>query len=113
MNLPAKPKGLQPAQPTKMAELLNYQEGTIVSRELLKKPSGNVTLFAIDEGEGLSEHTSPYDALVQLLEGKAEITVDGEVHTVGEGEIMLLPAGQPHALKAIESFKMMLTMIRS
>ena len=93
--------------------LVDYQEGSVVSREVLKKPTGTVTVFAFDAGQGLSEHTSPYDALVQVLDGEAEITVAGTVHTVGAGEIIIMPAGKPHSLKAQQPFKMMLVLIRS
>jgi quercetin dioxygenase-like cupin family protein len=79
----------------------------------VKKPTGNVTVFAFDEGQGLSEHTAPFDALVQVVEGDAEITISGKPHRVQGGEMILMPAGQPHALKAIQRFKMILTMIRS
>ena len=109
----AKPKGLPGAQVARTAEFVNYQDGAVVSREIVKKPAGNVTLFAFDAGQGLSEHTAPFDALVQVLEGEAEIIVSGQPHRVRGGEMLLLPAGQPHALQAIERFKMMLTMIRS
>jgi quercetin dioxygenase-like cupin family protein len=94
-------------------ELVNYQEGAVVSREILKKPTGNVTLFAFDDGQGLSEHTAPFDALVQVLEGEAEITIAGQPRRLGGGEMILMPAGQPHALRALKPFKMILTMIRS
>jgi quercetin dioxygenase-like cupin family protein len=97
----------------KVAELINYQEGAVVSREIVKKPQGNVTLFAFDEGQGLTEHTSPFDALVQVLEGVAEITIAGQSHRVQGGELILMPAHQPHALMAVERYKMILTMIRS
>jgi quercetin dioxygenase-like cupin family protein len=113
MTIPSKPKGLPGAQVARAAEFVNYQDAAVVSREIIKKPTGNVTLFAFDLGEGLSEHTAPFDALVQVLEGEAEITVAGKAHRVRGGEMILLPAGQPHALKAIQRFKMMLTMIRS
>jgi len=109
----AKPKGLPGAQVAGTAEFVNYQEGAVVSREIVKKPAGSVTLFAFDTGQGLSEHTAPFDALVQVLEGEAEIMVSGQPHRVRGGEMLLLPAGQPHALQAIQRFKMMLTMIRS
>ena len=109
----SKPKGLPSAQVAKTAELVSYQEGAVVSREVVKRPAGNVTLFAFDEDQGLSEHTAPFDALVQVLEGEAEIMVSGKRHRVQGGEMILLPAGEPHALKAITRFKMMLTMIRS
>jgi quercetin dioxygenase-like cupin family protein len=84
-----------------------------VSREILRKPTGTVTLFAFDEGQGLSEHTAPFDALAQVLEGDAEITIAGKPHLVSGGQMLLMPAGQPHALKALKRFKMLLTMIRS
>jgi quercetin dioxygenase-like cupin family protein len=96
-----------------LPELVNYQQGSIVSRVLLKREKGNVTLFAFDEGQGLSEHTAPFDALAQAIEGEAEITVAGKPVPVKAGEIVLLPAQQPHALKATTPFKMLLTMIRS
>jgi quercetin dioxygenase-like cupin family protein len=104
---------LPAAQVTKTAEFVNYQDGAVVSREIVKKSTGNVTLFAFDQGEGLSEHTAPFDALVQVLEGEAEIMVSGQSHRLQGGDMMLMPAGQPHALKAVKRFKMMLTMIRS
>jgi quercetin dioxygenase-like cupin family protein len=102
----------EPARPAQTAALVEYQSGSIVSREILKAASGKVTLFAFDEGEGLSEHTSPFDALVHIVEGEGEITVAGQPHRVKAGELILMPAGQPHALKAIKRFKMVLTMIR-
>jgi quercetin dioxygenase-like cupin family protein len=113
VTIPSKPKGLPGAQVTRTADFVNYQDGAIVSREIVKKPTGTVTLFAFDEGQGLSEHTAPFDALVQVLEGEVEILVSGQAHRLQGGEMMLLPAGQPHALKAIKPFKMVLTMIRS
>jgi quercetin dioxygenase-like cupin family protein len=110
---PAQPKGLPGAQVARTAEFVGYQDGAVVSREIVRRPTGNVTLFAFDAGEGLSEHTAPFDALVQVLEGEAEITVSGQPHRVRGGEMILLPAGQPHAVKAGQRFKMLLTMIRS
>ena len=101
------------AQVSKVAGLVEYQPAAIVSREILKKPTGKVILFAFDAEEGLSEHTSPFDALVQVLEGEVEITVAGKPHRLTQGELILMPAGQPHALKAIQRFKMILTMLRS
>ena len=92
---------------------MDYQPGSIVSREILKKTTGKVTLFAFDADEGLSEHTSPFDALVQVLEGEVEITIAGKPHRVMKGQLILMPANQPHALKALKRFKMILTMIRS
>jgi quercetin dioxygenase-like cupin family protein len=109
----SKPKGLPGAQVAQAAELVNYQDGAVVSREILKKPTGTVTLFAFDEGQGLSEHTAPFDALAQVVEGEAEIIISGQPHRVLGGEMILMPAGQPHALKATHRFKMILTMIRS
>ena len=103
----------QPAQVAQVATLVNYQSASIVSREILKGATGKVTVFAFDEGEALSEHTSPFNALVQVVEGEAEITISGKPHHLRAGELLLLPAQQPHALKAIKRFKMILTMIRS
>jgi len=101
-----------PAQAAKAAALVEWQPGSIVSREILKKNTGKVTLFAFDAKEGLSEHTSPFDALAQILEGEAEITIAGQPNRLSEGELILMPANQPHALKALKRFKMILTMIR-
>jgi len=94
-------------------QLVSYQDGAVVSREVLKKPTGTVTVFAFDAGQGLSEHTAPFDALVHVLEGRVEITISGKRHELKAGELILMPAGQPHALKALERFKMLLIMIRS
>jgi quercetin dioxygenase-like cupin family protein len=102
-----------PAQAAQAAALMDYQPGSIVSREILNKGTGKVTLFAFDADEGLSEHTSPFDALVQVLEGEVEITIAGKPHRVIQGQLILMPANQPHALKALKRFKMILTMIRS
>ena len=113
MSTPAKPKGLPAVQVTGTAGYVSYQDGAVVSREILKRTTGTVTMFAFDAGEGLSEHTAPFDALAQVLEGEAEITIASQPHRVCGGEMILLPAGQPHALKATQRFKMMLTMIRS
>ena len=96
-----------------LAGMIDYQSGSVVSRQLLKTKGGNVTLFAFDKGEGLSEHTAPFDALVYLLDGTAEITISGKSHHLKQGEMIIMPADQPHALKATERFKMMLVMIRS
>lgn len=100
------------AQALPLSGLVNYQEGSVVSRVILKRDKGNVTLFAFDQGQGLSEHTSPFDALVQGIEGDAEVMVAGKPIEVKPGEIVLLPAEKPHAVKAITRFKMALTMIR-
>ncbi len=107
------PRGLAGAQVAKAVEHVDYQDGAVVSREVMKKPTASVTLFAFDEGQGLSEHTAPFDALVQVLEGEAEISIAGNPHRLHGGEMILMPAGQPHALKAVTRFKMILTMIRS
>ena len=96
-----------------LAALVNYQDGAVVSRVVLKREKGNVTIFAFDEGQGLSEHTSPFDALVQAVEGDAEITVAAQPIELRAGEVLLLPADKPHAVKATTRFKMLLTMIRS
>lgn len=106
-------KGLAAAEKATLAELVNYQEGAIVSRELVKKPTGTLTVFAFDAGQGLSEHTAPFDAVVQVLEGEVEIRIAGQPHRLRAGEIILMPAHQPHALKALRRFKMLLTMIRA
>jgi quercetin dioxygenase-like cupin family protein len=101
------------AKVAKLAELVDYQDGSVVSREIVSQKTGTVTLFAFDQGQGLSEHTTPFDALVQLLDGEAEITISGKPLRVKQGEMVIMPANQPHALKAIKKFKMMLTMIRT
>ncbi|HEY1467395.1 MAG TPA: cupin domain-containing protein [Candidatus Acidoferrum sp.] len=104
---------LPPGESVRLAELVNCQEGAVVSRTLLKRPTGTVTVFAFDAEQGLSEHTSPFDALLQVLEGHAEITIAGKPLSTSAGECVLLPANQPHAVKATAPFKMLLTMIRS
>ena len=95
-----------------LADLLGYQEGAVVSRTIIDKPAGTVTLFAFDEGQGLSEHTAPFDALVHVLDGEASITVSGEESTVRAGEMLIMPADQPHALRAVKPLKMMLVLVR-
>jgi quercetin dioxygenase-like cupin family protein len=107
------PAGLPGAQAAAAAEWVNYQAGSIVSREIVHKPAGSVTLFAFDAGQGLSEHTAPFDALALALEGEAEITIAGKPHHLHCGEMILMPARRPHALIALKRFKMVLTMIRS
>lgn len=96
-----------------LKDLVAYQDGAVVSKEVLKKDSGTVTVFAFDQGQGLSEHTAPFDALVIILDGIAEIIIAGKSHQVRAGEMIIMPAHEPHALKANERFKMMLVMIRS
>ncbi|MBD3242422.1 MAG: cupin domain-containing protein [Chitinivibrionales bacterium] len=93
--------------------LAEYQAGAVVSRTIIDKPAGTVTVFAFDKGEGLSEHTAPYDALVQVIDGEASITIDGAVHAVKAPQAIIMPANRPHALAAAERFKMVLTMIRT
>jgi quercetin dioxygenase-like cupin family protein len=103
----------QQAQVLSLADLAAYQEGAIVSRQIVKAAAGNVTLFAFDAGQELSEHTAPYDALVHVLEGQAEITISGRPHILAAGEAIIMPADQPHAVRAAGRFKMLLTMIRA
>jgi quercetin dioxygenase-like cupin family protein len=97
----------------RLIDLTEYQKDSVISRMLLNKKSGTVTLFAFDEGQSLSEHTAPFDALVQILDGEAEITISGKSLLMKKGEMVIIPANEPHALKAVKKFKMMLTMIRS
>ena len=106
-------RGIPVAEPVVGMNLIGYQEASVVSREILKRNNGNVTLFAFDAGQGLSEHTSPFDALAHLLEGDAEIVIAGKPLRAKAGDLVLMPAQQPHALTAITKFKMLLTMIRS
>lgn len=96
-----------------LADLVSYETGSVVSRTLIKKETGTVTLFAFDLGEGLSEHTAPFEALVYDLDGEAEITISGKAHRLKAGDTITLPKGKPHAVKALTRFKMMLIMIRS
>ncbi len=99
-------------KPFKMNESVEYSEGSIVSKTVIKNSAGNVTLFAFDKGEALSEHTAPFNALAEILDGSAELTVGGTVYNVAAGESILLPANVPHAVSAIGKFKMCLTMIK-
>jgi quercetin dioxygenase-like cupin family protein len=101
------------SEPVDILGLVRYQEGAVISRTLINCESGTVTLFAFDEGQGLSEHKSPYDALVQVLEGTAEIVVSGKSARLTKEQMITLPANEPHAVNAISKFKMLLTMIRS
>ena len=101
------------AQPANLNNLIDYQEGSVVSRTLIDKQAGTVTVFAFDQGEGLSEHTTSYDALVYIIDGKAKITISGKPLSLKKGEITIMPANLPHALSATTRFKMLLTMIRS
>ena len=95
-----------------LADMVNYQDGSVVSRTLMKKDHGTLTLFAFDRGQGLSEHTTPFDAMVYVLDGAADITISGKSIILREGEMVIMPGNEPHALKAIQKFKMLLTMIR-
>ncbi|MBM4249478.1 MAG: cupin domain-containing protein [Euryarchaeota archaeon] len=101
------------AQAAPSSDLVGYQKGAIVSREIIRRKTGTVTLFAFDRGQGLSEHTAPFDALVHILDGEAEITISGVPQKVRKDDLIILPAGKPHALQATRRFKMLLTMIRS
>jgi quercetin dioxygenase-like cupin family protein len=101
------------AEVVRLIDLVNYQEGAVVSRTVVKRTTGTVTVFAFDEGQGLSEHTAAFDAVAHLLEGEAEITVSGKPMRTTAGEAILMPANQPHSLRALGRFKMLLTMIRS
>jgi quercetin dioxygenase-like cupin family protein len=107
------PGGELLATVVELAGLIDYQEGAVVSRTLVKKPTGTVTLFAFDKGQELSEHTAPFDAMVQVLEGDARIIIAGEPLDLVGGQMVIMPANVPHALKATARFKMLLTMIRS
>ena len=95
-----------------MADLASYQDGSVVSRQITKEEAGNITLFAFDEGQELSEHTAPYDALVHVLDGEVEVRISGRPFELKPGDAIVMPANEPHALKAVTKFKMLLTMIR-
>ena len=101
------------AKVVRVETLIDYQADAVVSRTLVKRPTGTVTLFAFDKDQGLSEHTAPFDALVQVVDGEAEVTIDSQPQRVAAGEMILMPANHPHALKAVTAFKMLLVMIRS
>jgi quercetin dioxygenase-like cupin family protein len=101
------------AQVWHVIDLVNYQDGSVVSRTLINQQTGTVTLFAFDAGQELSEHTAPYDALVEVFDGETEITIAGQPFHLRAGDMIIMPANQPHAVKALTKFKMMLTMIRS
>ena len=104
---------IQTAIAMDLVNLLDYQKDAVVSKTIIDKKTGTVTLFAFDQGQGLSEHTAPFDAMVQVLDGQVEIRIDGSPHRLGTGQVIIMPANQPHALKAVMPFKMLLTMIRS
>lgn len=106
-------KGIAKAHAAKLADMVDYEEGSVVSRTLIDRKAGTVTLFAFEKSQRLSEHKTPYDALLYLLDGEAEITISGNATRVREGEMILIPAKKPHELRAVTRFKMILTMIRS
>ena len=114
MNLKQVPEqtGLPPAEPVELAKLVAYQEGGVVSRTLVKKNGGTVTVFAFDQGQALSEHTAPFDAIVQVLDGDVELVIGGKKVPATAGQTVLLPAGIPHAVNATSKFKMLLIMVR-
>jgi quercetin dioxygenase-like cupin family protein len=97
----------------KVENLIEYQEGAVVSKEIIRKGTGTVSLFAFDKGEGLSKHTAPFDAMIQIIDGKAEITISGNRNILEKGDMIIIPANESHALHAIEKFKMIFTMILS
>ncbi|MFC1555774.1 cupin domain-containing protein [candidate division KSB1 bacterium] len=99
--------------PVELSSAIEYQEGSVVSRTILKKKTGTVTLFSFDAKEGLSEHTAPFEAIIYILDGEAEITISGNSNSVKSGEMIILPAGEPHAVYAATAFKMLLIMIKS
>ncbi|NHJ41271.1 MAG: cupin domain-containing protein [Asgard group archaeon] len=96
----------------KMEEIINYQQGSVVSRQLIKKNTGNITIFAFDKDEGLSEHTAPFDAMVYVIDGEVEVKIADKKHFLNSGEMIVMPANIPHALFAIKQFKMLLIMIK-
>src|ERR1035437_1032633 len=99
--------------PNSLVDMVDYQKDAVVSKTIVEKSTGTVTLFAFDAGQGLSEHTAPFDALVQVLDGEVEIRISGKPFHLKQGEIIIMPANEPHALKAVNNLKMLLTMIRS
>lgn len=101
------------AQVLKLADLVSYQEGSVVSRQITKAEAGNVTLFAFDAGQELSEHSAPFDALVEVLDGTAEIRISGQPYALAAGDAIVMPGNEPHAVRALSRFKMLLTMIRA
>ena len=104
--------GIPAERVLEMADLIEYQEGSVVSRTIIDQQTGTLTLFAFALGQGLSEHTAPFDALVYLLDGEADITIAGQSYRLRKGEMIIMPANKPHALEAIDKFKMLLAMIR-
>lgn len=101
------------AKPQNFADMISYQDGSVVSKTIIKKKTGTITLFAFDKEEALSEHTAPFDALVHIVDGEAEVSISGVWSSVKNGEMIIFPANIPHAVKAVSRFKMVLTMIKS
>lgn len=101
------------AKKANVTDLVSYQKASVVSRTIIDKDSGTVTLFAFDDGQGLSEHTAPFDALVHVLDGEAEVTIAGKSHKLTQGDVIIMPSNEPHAVRAVKKFKMMLVMVRS
>ena len=97
---------------SKLADLVNYQRDSVVSKEIIKKEAGTVTLFAFDKGQGLSEHTAPFDAFVHVMDGRAEVKISGRPFPIEKGEMIIMPANEPHAVSAVEKFKMLLVLIK-
>lgn len=100
-------------KPSSLVDMVDYQKDAVVSKTIIDKKTGTVTLFAFDQGQGLSEHTTPFDALVQVLDGEVEVKISGKPFHMKQGEMIVMPANEPHALKAVRHFEMLLTMIRS
>ncbi|MBT9159948.1 MAG: cupin domain-containing protein [Dehalococcoidia bacterium] len=100
-------------KPNSVVDLVDYQKAAVVSKTIIDKQAGTVTIFAFDQGQGLSEHTAPFDALIQVLDGEVEIKISGKPFHLKQGEMIIMPANEPHALKAVRQFKMLLTMIKS
>ncbi len=105
-------KSFPTAQAFALNELVDYQDGSIVSREMIARQYGTVSTFAFDQGQSLSEHTAPFDAFVYIIEGQAQIIISGQTHELSAGQMIIMPANEPHAVKAPQQFKMMLVMIR-
>ncbi len=105
-------KAFEPAEVYNLKKAVNFAEGGVVSKQFIKNKGGNITFFAFDKGEGLSEHTAPFDAVVQIIEGQAEVIIDGKKNVVSEGEVIIMPANISHALHAVAPFKMCLIMLK-
>ena len=112
MNIESKSENTLMAESGPVSDLIDYQSSSVVSRTIIERNAGSVTLFSFDKGQGLSEHTAPFDALVHIIDGEADITISGRCIGVKKGEAVIMPANKPHALKAVERFKMMLVMIK-